>query len=145
MSWDMRHIAALLFALTLIGPAVAAPVTSASKWHFKMSCLDTGLQSTADRHCSSTRVESIYMMPPASCTVGPLPAYTIERVSLSALRRLVAADAGVSMSALGSAKPLGFTDLAHSIVYIRDDLHGGIYDDALIHEQAHLRGCEHRF
>lgn len=141
----MKHVAALLFALlTMTGTADAATVKSASQWHFKMSCLDTGLQSLADRHCSSQRVESIYMMPPASCMSGPLPAYTIERVSLSALRKLVAEDAGVPMSALGSSKPLGFTDLAHAIVYIRADLHGDIYADALIHEQAHLRGCEHR-
>lgn len=144
-------IPAAFVAIALaIAPAHAAPVLDGGKWGMKMSCIDTGQTSTAERHCSSKRMESIYLTPPASCTHGPMPAYVIKSVSQPELRKLLAKATGLPLSGFNGIRVLEYTDRAAGIVYIRSDIAAmgpGVpfYDDIVEHSEAHMRGCEHRF
>lgn len=81
-----------------------------------------------------------YFMPPLECRIGPVPPYKIIMLDQFEMDLLYSADADRFGHEFGHYdwQPDG-----SAILHISKDLPAAIYRDTLIHELAHLRGCDH--
>lgn len=126
----MRHtIVSLIAAILIIAPASAAPVyvDRVVEWH------------------TSTAGGVEHVMPPADCLVGPLPPYDLELLPL--------AEMNARWPTGNPALPnrLGMTLYPHSranpgdiaIIYLAIDPPQATINEMKLHEEAHLRGCQH--
>lgn len=81
-----------------------------------------------------------YLMPPVECRIGSLPPYTVEVVPQADLDMSLP-NRTANMHLFG----IHATVNGEAIIYISSALphRPPVFQDTLIHEQAHLRGCEH--
>lgn len=80
-----------------------------------------------------------YLMPPIACRIGPLPPFLVQVVPQTDL------DRNQGIPTQGRLLAIHGTVDDTAVIYISAALphRPPIFQDTLIHEEAHLRGCEH--